>query len=205
MPPLKNLQHEQFIQLYFADPEKNIVKAYLGAGYKCKSAKDNSNSANVTAGKLLKTAAVQRRLSELTARQIRRMDISADRTLVEMMRIGFSDVRNIIGRDGAITDPRTWTDETAAAIAGLETEKLFEGTGKDRKHIGYTQKVKLWDKNRALENLAKHLRLLHDPSTLSGLFAGANVQVNMYLPEKSAHVISNGHAAIDNGSNGHTE
>ena len=34
--------------------------------------------------------------------------------------------------------------------------------GKDRVLIGYTKKVKFWDKNRALENLAKHFKLLTD-------------------------------------------
>ena len=200
MPPLKNLRHEQFIQAYFTDPEKNIERAYVAAGFHVKTLKDKSLSACVSGGRLFKNVLVQRRLRELQERQIRRLDVQADKVVLELARIGFSDIRNVVGSNGCITDPREWDDETAAAVSSLKTEKLFDGKGPQRKHIGYTQELKLWDKNTALTNLAKHFKLLNENDPTTGLFAGANVSFNVYLPQKETHVISNGHTALPNGN-----
>src|SRR6185436_14537785 len=160
MPPLKNLRHEQFVQLYFADPEKDAPRAYANAGFHVKTLKENSTSASAAATRMLKDNKIQRRLHELIERQVARMDISADRVMRELGRIAFGDVRNVVGRDGYITDPGTWSDDAAAAVAGIETFKEFEGRGKDKVQVGTTTKLKLWDKNSALTNLAKHFKLL---------------------------------------------
>lgn len=208
MPPLKNLRHEQFVQLYFTDPEKNPTRAVIEAGFNVKGPKDKSTSASVTANRLLKDSKVQKRLQELLERQQRRLDITADRVLTEMARIGFSDARRIVGRDGCIMEPSQWDDEVAGSVAGFKSEKLFEGKGPDKKHVGYTQEIKLWDKNTALANLAKHLRLMGTSDNENGTVN--NTQYNFYMPmnardpeETLTHVpSSNGHA---NGSgNGST-
>lgn len=191
MPPLKNLRHEQFVQLYFADPEKNAERAYLAAGFKVKTAKDKSTSCSACSSRLLADARVKQRLAELIERQQRRFDISADRVMRELGRIAFSDVRQVFDQCGAIEDPRQLDDETAAAVAAVEVEKLFEGKGPDRKHIGYTQKLKLWDKNAALNALAKHFKLLGDGSDESG----STYNFHFYIPLNQRD-----HA---HGSNGH--
>lgn len=41
----------------------------------------------------------------------------------------------------------------------------FEGSGEDRKFVGYTKKYKIADKNTALEKLAKHLGLYEKDNT----------------------------------------
>jgi phage terminase small subunit len=48
-------------------------------------------------------------------------------------------------------------EDARRAIAGIEIVEEFEGSGKDREQIGYTKKIKFWDKPKALENLGKHL------------------------------------------------
>jgi phage terminase small subunit len=48
-------------------------------------------------------------------------------------------------------------DYTAASVASFEVQELFAGSGEERKLIGYTKKVKLWDKNAALDKLMRHL------------------------------------------------
>lgn len=204
MPPLKNLRHEQFVQLYFADPEKNAPRAYANAGFNVKTLKEKSTSASASANRILKDVKVQKRLAELQERLQRRLDVNADRVFNELVRIGLSDARKVIGRDGCILDPEQWDDETAAAVSSFRSEKLFEGKGTERKQIGYTQEIKLWDKNTALNALAKHFKLLGDGNTEGNTY---NTQYNFYLPTNSrdpketlTHAPSNG-----NGSgNGHT-
>ncbi len=48
-------------------------------------------------------------------------------------------------------------------ISSVEQHDLFSGSGQDRKKIGVTQRVKLWDKVQALTTLARHFKLL-EPS-----------------------------------------
>jgi hypothetical protein len=88
--------------------------------------------------------------------------------LRELRRLGSADLRKLFKEDGSLKKPEDWPDEIAAAISGIDTEELFDGYGKYRKHIGFTKKVKLWDKGRALELLGKNLRMFVDRVDVSG-------------------------------------
>lgn len=199
MPPLKNLRQETFC--LEAVKDNDYSRAYLAAGYQAKT----PNARAVGVSQLIKNTNVSKRLEELRTRIATRVEVSRARVLNELGRIAFSDVRKIVGNDGAITDTKDWDDDVAGAVAGIETEKLFEGKGKDRVFVGYTQKVKLWDKNSALTNLAKHFQLLNeDPAKQGDTY---NTIMNFYLPqndrdvtpEHQPHALGNGH------SNGHTD
>jgi hypothetical protein len=54
----------------------------------------------------------------------------------------------------------TLDEQTAAMISSLEHDAIYSGTGKNRKLVGHTNKVKLWDKVTALRTLAQHFKLL---------------------------------------------
>lgn len=49
-----------------------------------------------------------------------------------------------------------------AMIAAIEVEELFEGRGDNRTQIGYLKKIKLWDRNKAVETFARHHKMLVD-------------------------------------------
>ena len=55
------------------------------------------------------------------------------------------------------------------ALASVEVDELFEGTGKDREQTGYTKKIKTTDKLKALELLGKHLKMFTDVTEVRGL------------------------------------
>jgi hypothetical protein len=74
-------------------------------------------------------------------------------------------VWNALRAPGCMKDPREWDDATAAAVASIEIVEEFSGTGADRKLVGHTKKVKLWDKNAALEKALKHLGLYERDNT----------------------------------------
>ena len=65
-----------------------------------------------------------------------------------------------------------WPDAIAACVASVEVEELFEweGEGDDRKktHIGYTKKVKFWDKNKSLDMIGRHLKLFGEDDGRKG-------------------------------------
>lgn len=94
------------------------------------------------------------------AREIadKKLEISVERVLREFARIAFSDIRKIFTENGNLINPSKLDDDTAAAISGVEVVTTAIGTGDDV-HIEYTHKIKTYDKQRSLENLAKYLHL----------------------------------------------
>jgi phage terminase small subunit len=58
-----------------------------------------------------------------------------------------------------VKSPSEWDDDTAAAVSSIEIIEEFSGSGEDRKLSGLTKRVRLWDKNAALEKAMKHLGL----------------------------------------------
>ena len=90
------------------------------------------------------------------------VEITADRVLRELARIGFLDLRKLYREDGCLVPPHEGDDDTAAAVAGVEVLEEFAGRGEDRSLIGYTKKVKLVSKEGTLTLAARHLGMLHD-------------------------------------------
>ena len=81
--------------------------------------------------------------------------LTAERTLRESARICYSDPRRLCHADGSLKQIAEMDDDTRAAIASFEIdERKVDGVV-----IGRTIKIKLWDKNRALEMAMKHLGL----------------------------------------------
>lgn len=98
-----------------------------------------------------KTAALRRAIQ-------RSEDLSADRVLEEYRRLGFSDIGNIFDASGRLIPIKNLPKEVRAAIASVKVTKknLTAGDGLMEDVV----EVKLWDKTRALNDLAKHFALL---------------------------------------------
>jgi phage terminase small subunit len=139
-------KEEAFCNAYLID--FNGAKAARMAGYSESSAKEIA-SQNLT------KLHIRARITELRQQMGKAYNVTRERIAQELARIGFLDIRNVFDEQGRLKDPREWSDEEAAAIAGLETEQTFEGYGDDRTWTGYLKKVKLTDKRAALDSLAK--------------------------------------------------
>lgn len=109
-----------------------------------------------------------------------RAEWAKETVLIELQRIAVSDLRQLFSESGQLLDPKQWPDCAAKAVAALEMVELFEGKGDEREQVGFTKKLKLWDKTRALENWGKTMAMFvekHEHSgtlTLEDLVAGAN-------------------------------
>jgi len=108
------------------------------------------------ASRLMATGKVRARVEELRAAAANQVIADEARVLGEACRIALLDPVGLFAEDGTLLPIRKMAPEVRAAIASVETEKLFEGQGKNRKLIGYTTKVKLWDKNSAIEKLLRN-------------------------------------------------
>lgn len=158
----RNLTFQQRAFVVEFVKDENGTEAAKRAGY-------SERSAHVQASRLLKDDKVLAAIEvQLKAQEIRHL-ATPDRIIAEMARISFADTRTLYDAEGNILPPSKWPDDIAAAIAGVEVDELKDDNGAV---IGYTKKVKLWDKGKALENLAKHLRLLVNVSEVSGKNGG---------------------------------
>ena len=129
----------------------NAKQAAIRAGY-------SPRTAEAQGSRLLSHVKVQRAVTARVAERSKRTEVTADRALVEIARLAFSDLRRLFHKDGRLKHPNEWDDDTAASVASIEvvTRNLRDGT------VEYVRKIKLWDKNRALELLSKHLGLYRD-------------------------------------------
>lgn len=155
-------KQKRFVEEYLVD--LNATQAAIRAGYSEKTAQEQGYQ-------LLQKTSVSDAIAAAKAERSERTQITADRVLQELARIGFSDLRNVLTPGGHLIDPQEWDDDTAAAISSLEVVKTnrsdADKTEEDRP-IEYTHKIKTWDKVSALEKMGKHLGMFVDRHHLSG-------------------------------------
>lgn len=143
-------KQQRFIAEYLID--LNGAQAAARAGYSAKSAND-------MAKQNLSNPAIAAEVAKRMAKRANKIELTADNVLREIARVALSDTRKLYREDGTLKRPDEWDDDTAAAVAGVEVLEEFEGRGESRELIGHTKKLKLWDKNAALDKAAKHLGL----------------------------------------------
>jgi phage terminase small subunit len=126
-------RQERFVEEYLLD--LNAKRAAIRAGYSPKTAEAQGS-------RLLSNVKVQRALTARMAARSQRTEVAADRVLLEMARIGFSDLRRLFHENGRLKRPDEWDDDTAASIASIEvvTRSLGDGV------VEYVRKIKLWDR-----------------------------------------------------------
>lgn len=128
----------------------NGARAARDAGYPAKTA-------NVRAAQLITEPEVQLYLNKLITARSERTQISADRVLQELARVGFVDPRNIMNMDenGNVSFKSTEEMSTDDAACIKEISQTVTDAG------GSTS-IKLYDKLSALEKIGKHLKLFTD-------------------------------------------
>lgn|SRR5262245_39379111 len=146
MPTALTPKQTRFVAEYLTD--LNGKQAATRAGYK-------ASRAEVTASELLRDRKVSEAIAAGKAEQLAVAGLSAQRVLDELARVAFSDIRDLVDADGHLKPLHKLSDGTAGAIASIDVSSK-NGNGDP-----YTvHRIRLWDKMRALELLAKHYALL---------------------------------------------
>lgn len=140
-------KQERFVAEYLID--LNATQAAIRSGYSAKTAEWIGPQLLTKSHVAAKVAAAQQKRGAET-------NITAARVLQEIARLAFFDPRKLLTSDGEPVPIQELDDDTAAAIAGMETatEKGRGGEG-----VTFIRKYKIADKNSALEKLSKHLGL----------------------------------------------
>lgn len=144
----------------------SLTQAALTAGYV-------ATSAPFQGPKLAQIPSVRDRIAEIVKERWQQEHMGADEILTRMARLARADVRDVMTDDGALLDPKSLTNQGAAAIAGIEIVEQWEGKGKARKKVGQVAKVKLRDPTPALRMLAEVAKLLKQPGEGMDALAGA--------------------------------
>ena len=166
-------KQELFCIEYLKD--KNATAAYMRAGYAA-----TGHAAEANASRLLSNAEIKAFISNRLTEVKDDLVVEVKQVLREMLRVGTSDIRKLFNEDGSMKSPHEWPDDVAASVAGVEVYEEFGESEPDeelepqghggalkrqrgkREVIGMTKKVKMWDKNKGLEMLGKHLKMFTD-------------------------------------------
>ena len=147
----------RFIAEYRKD--LNATQAAIRAGYSEKTASSQGE-------RLLRNAEIAAAVAEKTQAQLEQADLSAVRVLEELRRLSFADIRGLFDANGNLKPIHELTAEQAACIGGFEVLKKNAEAGDGK--IDVVHKVKVIDKTRSLEMLAKHFALLTEKLEIKG-------------------------------------
>ena len=147
-------QQRQFARAYTV--HRNATQAALDAGYS-KATASSQGSRLLSKGAV--RALIQQVHVEVEAKAAIDLGITVERTLLELRRLAFFDIRRLYAEDGSLIPLHKLDDDTAAALTGIEVQELYGGSGEDRQAIGLVRKWKAASKDKALDMLMKHQNL----------------------------------------------
>lgn len=141
-----NEKQQCFVDEYLID--LNGTQAAVRAGYSAKTA-------DVQASRLLGNDKVQQAISEHMAERSKRTGVNQDRVVLELAKIAFVKMTDIVDKQGRIKT--TATDDDLACIESVKHKKCNSSTGSS-----VEREVKIASKIKALELLGKHLGMWND-------------------------------------------
>jgi len=137
-------KQKKFVGEYLID--LNASASLLRAGYR-------SKNPDVDGHKLLVKPSISKAIALAMAERAKRTEITADRVLQQLAKIGFVDIKDVVtwaGNRIRIRPSEEIDGTLLAEISETETEN------------GGTLKIKLNDKMKALELLGRHLGMFKD-------------------------------------------
>ncbi len=148
-------QRQRFVEEYLID--LNGTQAAIRAGYSVKTAQEQSS-------RLLSNVMVQEAISKAMAARSKRTGVNQDRVVLELAKIAFVKMTDVVDSNGRIREDAT--DDDLSCIESIkykESDNEFGGS--------VEREVKIGSKLKALELLGKHLGMWNE-----------RMNVNLNLP-----------------------
>jgi len=140
------VKQQCFVSEYLID--LNATQAAIRAGYSAKTA-DQQGS------RMLANVKVQQAIAEQMAERSKRTGVNQDRVVLELAKIAFVKMTDIVNDEGEIRPDAT--DDDLACIESVKYKRSDSDTGSSEE-----REVKIASKLKALELLGKHLGMLND-------------------------------------------
>lgn len=146
-------KQKRFCEEYLID--LNATQAAIRAGY-------SPFSANQIGNDNMAKPCIRAHIDKELAERSKRTGINADRVLRELARIGLVNPVDVIDSyDGSVLANVTRDDSAAIASVKVKITPTEDGNIVEKE-------VKMYDKNKALELMARHLGMFDDKLNLSG-------------------------------------
>lgn len=136
---------------YYLENGQNGAQAAISAGYSAKTAKEQ-------ACRMLAKPHIKSAIDKQLGQTLAKLEITRERVLEEVARLGFADIRKCFNSDGTLKPLHELDDDTAAALVGMDVIEI-ENDGETRV---VAKKFKFADKKGSLELLGKHLKMWTD-------------------------------------------
>ncbi|SJZ38109.1 phage terminase small subunit [Garciella nitratireducens DSM 15102] len=146
-------KQKRFIEEYLID--LNATQAAIRAGY-------SPATAGAIGSENLKKPEIRARIDKAMAERSKRTGINAERVIMELARIGLVNPGKLINFNEA-TVLENASEDDLATISSVKVKTIPTDDGNI-----VEREVKLYDKNRALELLGKHLGLFKDKLEING-------------------------------------
>lgn len=143
-------------RMFVAEYEKdwNASRAAVAVGY-------SEKSAAKLGSRLVHKSGIVEEIQKRIDGRLRKMGVERERFFKEVTRIAYSDIGKLFNEDGSLKNPSEMDEDTRAALSSIQVLEEFEGSGESRSQIGWTKKIRMWDKTKALEFIGKHLHLFN--------------------------------------------
>lgn len=139
-----------FIEEYLID--LNATQAAIRAGY-------SPETAGSIGSENLKKPEIRARIEKAMAERSRRTGINQDRVLMELAKIGFANISDIVDPETAKILPDA-KDEDLACIQSIKIKPT---------EWGIEREVKMYDKKAALVDIGRHLGMFKDKLEVDGI------------------------------------
>lgn len=143
-----NPKQAAFVREYLVD--LNATQAATRAGYSKRTAKAQGH-------RLLTHADVRAAVDAGMKARGDKLDISAERVLLELARICLADISKAYDEQGRALLFHEMPEDVRRAISSVDVEELFDFEDGKKTRLGWTKKLRFWDKTRAAELIFKHL------------------------------------------------
>jgi phage terminase small subunit len=149
-----------FVQEYLID--LNATQAAIRAGY-------SKKTAYAVGHENLSKPEIADAIAEAQAERATRTQITQDRVLQELAKVGFSDIRGALTPNGQLLSAQEWDDQFAGAVSSLEVVQRPSGEYDDdgKPIMENVSKFRMWDKMNALEKMGKHLGMFKEETTVT--------------------------------------
>ena len=137
-------KQKRFCEEYLID--LNATQAAIRAGY-------SPDTAGAIGAENLTKPEIQRAVAKAMAERSRRTCVNAERVVLELAKVAFVNVGNVIDA----TDATLKTDADPEDLAAIQSIKV-----KDMGDMGIEREIRMADKLKALELLGRHLGMFND-------------------------------------------
>lgn len=194
MPALEYPPHEIFAQHYALNGHQIEAGKLIGV---------NKPQAWALAHK----PEVQARVQELIEQRFSKVSITAERTMKELARIAFADIRDLYDENGDLLPVHMLSDDVAATVARIEVEiEAIDKVGEDedgetthKRTLVVTKKIRQSDKMAALALLARHFKIVGEEGDgLNALASALADRLKSARRREHADVVDAAYANRDN-------